>query len=61
MLPKILPAMYIFSFTIMNYLKTFIGVKYLNKKQCVAGLSPIITPSPPVSYPLLIDSKLKWF
>ena len=34
---KILAVMHIFSFTIMNYLKTFIGIKYLERKQCPAG------------------------
>ena len=42
------PVMYIFSFTIINYLKRFIRIKYLKRKQCPAGLSPTIIPSPPV-------------
>ena len=48
-LPKILPLVGIFSFTIMVYLKKLIGIKYLNTKQCSAGFSSRITPSPPVS------------
>ena len=58
---KILPVMHIFSFTIMNYLKRFIGIKPLNRKQCPAGLSPIIIPSLSVPHLLLKDSKLNWF
>ena len=41
-LPKILPAWYIFSNSIMANLKKLIGNKYLNRKQCPAGLSPRI-------------------
>ena len=43
-LPKILPAAYIFSNTIMTNLKKLIGNKSLNTKQCPAGLSPRIIP-----------------
>ena len=53
--------MHIFSFKIINYLKKFIGIKYLKKNQFRAGLSPIIIPSAPVSHPLPKDSKLNWF
>ena len=53
--------MQVSSFTIMNYLKKFIGIKYLKRKQCPAGLSPIIIPSPDVSHFLQKDSKLNWF
>ena len=61
-LPKILPVMHIFSVTIMNYLKNSIGIKYLKRKICLAGLSPVIIPSPAVSCHLLPkDSKIKWF
>ena len=61
-----LPAMLIFSFTIMTYFKTFIGTKFLNRKQCPAGLSPKIIPSlpepPPPPHALLPkNSKIKWF
>ena len=38
--PKILPVALIFSLTIMNNLKKFIGIKSLNTKQCAARLSP---------------------
>ena len=41
-LPKILPAVYIFNNTIMTNLKKFIWNKSLNTKQCPAGLSPRI-------------------
>ena len=54
---KILPVMQIISFTIMNYLKKFIWIKYLKMKQCPARLSPIIIPSPPVCHLLLITEK----
>ena len=53
--------MHIFSFTIMNYLKKFVGIKYLKRIQCPAGLSPMIVPSPPVSHLLPKDRKLNWF
>ena len=43
-LPKILPAAYIFSYTIMTNLKNLIGNKSLNTKQCPAGLCPRIIP-----------------
>ena len=43
-LPKILPAVYIFSNTIIINLKKLIGKKFLNTKQCPAGLSPRIIP-----------------
>ena len=43
-LPKILPAAYIFSNTIMINLKYFTGNKSLSKKQCPAELSPRIIP-----------------
>ena len=43
-LPKILPAMYIFSNRTMANLKMLIWDKSLNKKQCLAGLSPRIIP-----------------
>ena len=33
-LPKILPATHTFSFTMMKYLKKFIGIKSVNRKQC---------------------------
>ena len=42
----------------MDYLKKFIGIKYLKRKQCPVRLSPIVTPSPPVSHLLAKDSKL---
>ena len=44
MLPKFLPTVHIFSFTILTYLKKFIANKSLNAKQCPAGLSPRIIP-----------------
>ena len=46
-LPKILPAAYIFSYTIMTNLKKLIGTKSLNTKQSPAGLSPRIIPHYP--------------
>ena len=58
---KILPVIHIFSFTIMNYLIKFVGIKYLKRKQCPAELSPIIIPSLPLSQLLQKDSKLNWF
>ena len=48
-LSKVLPGARIFSFTIMNYLKKFIGIKSPNTKQCPAGSSPRIITSLPVS------------
>ena len=30
----------------MNYLKKFVGIKSLNRKQCPGGLSPTIIPAP---------------
>ena len=50
-LPKILPATHTFSFTMMKYLKKFIGIKSVNRKQCPAGLFPTIIPSAHVSPP----------
>ena len=61
---KILPLVHIFSFTIMTYLKKLTGIKSLNTKQCLAGFSSRIIPSPPVSprvYLLQKDNKIKWF
>ena len=43
-IPKILPAVYIFSNTIMTNLKELIGSKSLYTKQCPARLSPRIIP-----------------
>ena len=37
---KILPVVYIFSLTIMTYLKMLIGIKSLHVKQFSARLSP---------------------
>ena len=48
-LPKNLPVAHIFSFTIMTYLKKLIRIKFINTKQCLAGFSLRIIPSPPVS------------
>ena len=39
-LSNILPEAYIFTNTIMNYLKKLVGTQSLIKKQCPAGLSP---------------------
>ena len=61
MLPTILAANHIFSFTIMTYLKRFIGVKSLNKKQCPVGLSSRIIPTPPASLLLQNTAKLSGF
>ena len=41
---KILPPACIFSHTIMTYLQRLVGTKFLNTKQCPAGLSPRIIP-----------------
>ena len=38
-LPNILPAAYIFSYTIMSYLKKLVGTKSVNTKQCSVALS----------------------
>ena len=43
--------MHVFSFTIMTYMKKFIGMKSLTK-QCPSELSPTIMHSPPVSHGL---------
>ena len=43
-LPKYLPVMHIFSFTIITYLKKLLGVKFFFTKQRPAGLSPKIIP-----------------
>ena len=37
-----MPVVRIFSYTIMTYLKTFVGTKFLNTKQCPVGLFPRI-------------------
>ena len=50
-----------FSFTIMACLKKLTVSKSLNTKQCPAGFSPRIIPSPPVSPLLPEDSKIKQF
>ena len=47
--------------TITNYLKKFIGIKYLKKKQCRVVLSSIIIPALPVSNLLQKDSELNCF
>ena len=60
-LSKIIAATHTFSFKIMTYLKKFIGIKSLNRKQCPEGLSPRILPSPSVSPFLPKDNKIKWF
>ena len=39
--------MQLFSFKSMNYLKMFLEIKSLNRKQCPARLFPIIIHSPP--------------
>ena len=44
---KMLPVMRIFSFTIITYLKKFIGNKSLNTKECPEGLSLRIVRLPP--------------
>ena len=49
---KILPVVYIFSLTIMTYLKMLIGIKSHNTKQCSARLSP-----PPVKLSSFIGGK----
>ena len=41
-LSKFLPEAFIFSDTIMTYLKKFVETKSLNTKQCPTGLSPRI-------------------
>ena len=46
-LPKILPAVCIFSHTVMIYVKKYNGTKSLNTKQYPAGLSPRIIPHYP--------------
>ena len=56
-----LPVARIFSFTIMTYLKKLTGIKSLDSKQCPAGFSRRIIPSPPVSSLLPKDSKIKRF
>ena len=38
-LPQILPAVYIFSYTVITYWKKLVRTKYFNTKQCPAGLS----------------------
>ena len=43
-LPKIVPLVHIFSFTIMTYLKNFIGIEFLSRKQCPGESSPSIIP-----------------
>ena len=41
---KILPPACIFSHAVMTYLERLVGTKFLNTKQCPAGLSPRIIP-----------------
>ena len=51
--------MHFFTFTIMIYLKKFIGIKNLKRKECPAELLTLFIPSLPVSHLLQKDSKLK--
>ena len=43
-LAKIFPEACILNYTIMTYLKNFVGTKSLNTKRCPVGLSPRIMP-----------------
>ena len=45
----------------MNYLKKFIGIKFLNTEQCPTGLSPRIVCTSPVSPSYNKTAKLSGF
>ena len=54
---KYLPVPHAFSFTIMAYLTKFVGIKCLNTKKCLTGVSPRIIPLS--LYPLFYQERAK--